>query len=204
MKRLIVLCLAACGPKNPPVPLTDQCPAQASGDYDDVTEKWTREGGFRKEYEDSAKVHATFRSPDWRVAHAIREAELRQLTGNSRNALIQQACADMAGNYEIEVMLTTWDRRENCLDRTPARCGWTVALIDDQGVEHQPLEIVKDRRPTKLVRAEYPALGEFATPYIARFKRDPEKAPILGPNVRKVRLVMSNPRGTMQVSWSTE
>ena len=69
-------------------------------------------------------------------------------------------------------MVTTWDRRENDLDRGK-KSVWRVVLVDEHGHEIEPLEIVKDKRPTFTVRAEFPALGDFATPYIARFPRTP-------------------------------
>jgi len=94
-------------------------------------------------------------------------------------------------------MVTTWDRRENDLDRGKKSI-WHVALIDDNGQEIQPLEIVKDRRPAFVVRAEFPLLGEFATPYIARF---PRTAAVFGPNAKQVRLRLSSARGGLEVAW---
>jgi hypothetical protein len=62
-------------------------------------------------------------------------------------------------------MVTTWDRRENAIERGKQSV-WRVVLIDEAGHEIEPLEIVKDRRPSFVVRAEFPALGELATPYM--------------------------------------
>jgi len=60
--------------------------------------------------------------------------------------------------------------------------------------------IVRDRRPAFVVRAEFPALGEFATPYIARF---PRTRPIFGPSAKHVRLRMSSTRGGLEVDWTS-
>ena len=76
---------------------------------------------------------------------------------------------------------------------------WRVVLIDEHGQEIEPLEIVKDKRPAFVVRAEFPALGEFATPYVARF---PRTTPILGPSAKQVRLRMSSTRGGVEVDWT--
>ena len=94
-------------------------------------------------------------------------------------------------------MVTTWDRRENDLDRG-AKSVWRVRLLDEQGKEIEPLEIVKDKRPPFIVRAEFPALGDFATAYVARF---PRTRPILGPDVRQVRLRFSSTRGGIGLTW---
>jgi hypothetical protein len=104
----------------------------------------------------------------------------------------------MTGPYEIELMVTTWDRRENDLDRGK-KSVWHVVLVDEAGHEIEPLEIVKDKRPTFTVRSEFPALGDFAQPYIARF---PRAQPILGASVRTVRLRISGERGGVEVAWN--
>src|SRR4029078_155446 len=95
-------------------------------------------------------------------------------------------------------MLTTWDRRENDLDRGK-KSVWRVVLLDEHGQEIEPLEVIKDRRPSSVVRAEFPGLGEFATPYIVRFPRTTQ---LLGPTARQVRLRMSSKRGGLDVIWT--
>jgi hypothetical protein len=76
---------------------------------------------------------------------------------------------------------------------------WRVVLVDEKGNEIPPLEIIKDRRPAFTVRADFPALGDFATPYIARF---PRTTPLLGPNVKSLRLRLFGVRGGVEVVWN--
>ncbi len=159
---------------------------------------WTRHTTLRGDFQEALSLDATFKSPDWRAAHAQREAEHRQLTGTEREALVAQAQADMAGPYEVELLVTTWDRRENDLDRGKNSV-WHVVLVDDRGTEIEPLEIVKDKRPFYVLRAEFPAFGDFATAYVARF---PRKDPVLGADVHAVRLRLSSERGGVQVEWA--
>lgn len=194
---VIVLGLAACGVAHPVVRLTEDWPA-APRDYAEVVGEWTRRAALRADYQEVCELTATLKSPDWRAAHAVREAEHRGLVGDARGQHVTQARADAAGPYELEVMLTTWDRRENDIDRGK-KSVWRVVLIDEAGHEIEPLEIVKDRRPSFVVRAEFPALGEFATPYIARF---PRTTPIFSPTAKQIRLRMSSPRGGVEVIWS--
>jgi hypothetical protein len=194
---VVMLVVGACAASRPTVRLTDDWPA-APGDYDDVVEDWTRKAELRADYQEVCELVATLKSPDWRAAHAARAAENRGLVGNAKAQLIQQAHADaVSGPYELEIMLTTWDRRENDIDRGK-KSAWRVVLIDEAGQEIEPLEIVKDRRPVFVVRAEFPGYGEFATPYIARF---PRTTPIFGPTAKQVRLRMSSPRGGVEVNW---
>lgn len=198
MRRLLLLTLfvIGCGASDPHVPLAGQWPDRA-GDYDDVTRAWTRRAKMRTHYQEALDVSATFKSPEWRAAYAARDAELRGLRGPARDVRMTQARAEAEGPYEIELLVTTWDRRENDLDRGK-RSVWRVRMLDEQGMEIEPLEIVKDKRPAFVLRSEFPDFGDFATAYIVRFPR--EKA-LLGPGVRRLRLHMSNSRGGVQLEW---
>jgi hypothetical protein len=199
---LLAVAFAACGGSPPPVRLTPDWPAQDPDpdDYDDVTEAWTRTGSLRGAYQEVLELTATIKSPEWRAAYAARDAEFRKLSGEARSQRMAQAQAEMEGPWEIELMVTTWDRRENDLDRGK-RSVWHVVLVDDAGNEIAPLEIVKDRRPTNTLRADYPAFGDFAHAYIARF---PRTAPVLGPGVKQVRLRMSGSRGGVELVWASK
>ena len=195
---VIVWLCAACSATYPVVRLTEDWPATIR-DYGDVVEDWTRKAQLRADYQEVCELVATFKSAEWRAAHAMHDAELRGLTGSAREQHLAASRAEVAGPYELEVMLTTWDRRENDLDRGK-KSVWHVVLIDESGQEIAPLDIVKDRRPLFVVRAEFPALGEFATPYIARF---PRTTPILGPAAKQVRLRLSSTRGGVEVDWKS-
>lgn len=197
MNKLLVLAFVlGCGGGNAQVRLDEGWPVKAP-DYDDTTSAWTRHTTMRGDFQEAASLDAIFKSPDWRAAHASRDAEHRGLSGPARDAVLAQAQADMAGPYEVELIFTTWDRKENDLDRGK-RSVWRVVLVDEQGNEIVPLEIVKDKRPSYVLHAEFPAYGDFATAYVARF---PRTTPVLGANVKAVRLRMSNERGGLEVAW---
>jgi hypothetical protein len=196
MKRaLLTLALVACGPRPGPVRLTEEWPAQPASDYDDVVFNWTRTAVLRGQYQEVLDLAATFKSPEWRAAHALRDAEHRNLNAQAREQRLAQAQADMAGPYEVELMVTTWDRRENDLDRGK-RSVWTVRLLDDQGMEVEPLEIVKDKRPERIIRAEFPQMSGFAIAYVARFPRDKITT------TANLRLHMSSPKGGVRLVWA--
>ena len=188
---------AACVATQPMVRLTEDWPA-APRAYPEVVAEWTRKAELRADYQEVCELTATLKSPDWRAAHAAQDADHRGLVGDARAQHITQARADAAGPYELEVMVTTWDRRENDLDRGK-KSVWRVVLIDETGHEIEPLEIVKDRRPSFVVRAEFPALGDFATPYVARFPRTPA---VLGPSIHELKLRISGERGGVEVAWN--
>jgi hypothetical protein len=193
-----LLLATGCGSASPPVRLTTEWPAQAP-DFQDAADRWTRASSLRAQYQEVLELAAVLKSPEWRAAHAARDAEHRGLTGEARDQRMAQARAEMEGPWEVALLVTTWDRRENDLDRGK-RSVWRVVLIDDAGNEIEPIEIIKDRRPAFTLRADYPALGDFATAYTARFPRDTR---VMGPGVDRVRLRMSSPRGAIELVWAS-
>ncbi len=203
MKSVVALCTSAllggCAGGAAAVRLDEGWP-QTAPDYEDTTGAWTRHTTMRGDFQEALSLDAVFKSPDWRAAHAARDAEHRGLDGTAREAVFAQARADMAGPYEVELLFTTWDRRENDLDRGK-KSVWHVALVDETGKEIEPLEIVKDKRPASILRAEFPAYGDFATAYVARF---PRTTAVLGTSVHSIRLRFSSERGGAEVIWAAK
>ncbi|MBA3397321.1 MAG: hypothetical protein H0T89_32140 [Deltaproteobacteria bacterium] len=196
-----LLCLVfvlGCGATAGSVALTDAWPATPP-DYGDTTATWTRSATLNTGYQEALELAATFKSPEWRAAYAARDAKNRGLTGAAFDQRMAQAQADAAGPYEFELLVTTWDRRENDLDRGK-RSVWRVRVLDEQGMEVEPLEIVRDKRSEGVLKSEFPAFGKFSIAYIARFPR--EKA-LLGPDVKQLRLHMSSSRGHVQLVWKS-
>jgi len=195
---LCLLATAACGASEPKkVRLVDDWPSSVSGDYADITERWTRRAKMRGPYQEALEIAATFKSPEWRAARAEKDADARGLEGEARKQRMAQARAEAAGPYEFHVMLVTWDRRESDLERG-ARSVWRLRMLDEEGFEVEPLEVIKDKRPPFIIRQEFPAYGDFATAYVARF---PRTKPLLGPNVRQLRLRLSSSRGGVSLIW---
>ena len=195
---VLALALAACGGSQKPVSLATDWPAEPEEDYQDVTEEYTRQNNLRAMYQEVLELAAVLKSPAWRAAYARRDAEHRGLQGAAREQRMAQARAEMEGPWEFELLVTTWDRRENDLDRGK-RSVWRLVAIDDAGTEIEPLEIIKDKRPAFTVRADYPAYGDFAVAYIVRF---PREAKLMGPGVKQVRLRLSGSRGGVELVWA--
>jgi hypothetical protein len=160
--------------------------------YQRTTNQWTRTSELQAQYQQIIKVAATYKSMEWRIAHAEKEADARGLTGPAREQVLAQARADASGPVEFELIVTTWDKRENDLDRKD-KSSWRVRLLDTSGKEIQPLEILKDKRPYLVIRSEFPAMADFATAYIVRFP------PAI--NAADLRLRVSSERGGVEVAW---
>lgn len=170
--------------------------------YQRVTKEWTRKTQLRGPYQEVMQLAATYKSAEWRAAYAQKDAQARGLSGAAREQRIAQAEAEASGPIEIHLLLTTWDRRENDLDHGK-KSVWRVRMLDEAGGEVEPLEIVKDKRPLLVVRAEFPAMGDFATAYVAKFPRKTEPASVAGASApgKSIRLRLSSERGGVEVEW---
>jgi hypothetical protein len=164
--------------------------------YQRTTNDWTRQTKLDSGYQQVLQLAAVYKSAEWRSAHAEKDATTRGLTGDARIQRLAQAQADHAGPLEFELLVTTWDRRENDLDRGK-KALWKVRMLDDAGAEIEPIEVIKDKRPMLTLRSEYPAMGDFATAYVVRFKRPATP-------LAQLRLRMSSERGGVEVVWPAE
>jgi len=140
-------------------------------------------------------VAVTFKSLEWREAFAKKVAHDRGLEGAALDAQIAQAKADDAGPLEFQMIVTTWDRRENDLERGK-KSVWRVRLLDEQGMEVEPIEITRDKRPDHIIDAEFREMKNFSKAYVVRFPRDRIT------NLANLRMHMSSPRGGVRLVWA--
>jgi hypothetical protein len=181
-----------------PVSLDGTWPTQP-GSYRDVHAQWTRHGVLRQYTSTVVEVYATFKSPAWRAAYAGHLAGRQNMSNAARAAFLEQTRqATETEPYEVHLLVTTNERRENELQKGK-RSVWRVVLVDPQGTEIEPLSIERDRRPREVIRAEYPDLGDFAEPYIAKFPRD---VALLGPDATRFSLKVGSARGGVELVWS--
>jgi hypothetical protein len=196
---LLVLGLAACPKPIPPVSLDGAWPARAD-DFRTVQRAWTRSGEIRGDYQLVAELHATIKSPAWRAAWIERRAQHGHLSAAARAELEAAERAADEASLEVAIVLTTWDRRENDLERG-AKSTWRVWLVDGSGAEIPATEIVRDKRPEYVLRSELPGFGDFSEAYVAKFPRDPR---LLGPGVDRRVLRMAGARGGVELVWTSE
>jgi hypothetical protein len=202
MRTLLLIALIWCGACGAAPPLRDTSGRwpEIAEDYDRTTEAWTAKTSLRDKYQEILELAVVFKSPQWRAAHASRDAFYRKLEGPQRDHVMAQARAAWEGPYEVALLVTMWDRRENDLDRGK-KSTWRVVLVTEDGDEIEPLEIIKDKRPAFTIRSDYPAYGDFAYAYVARFPRDKQ---LFGDGVKRVRLRMSGVRGGVEVVWTDQ
>lgn len=188
-----------CASATPGIELTDRWPDKPRS-YTTVTKAWTRSGRLMDGYHKVIEVHATLKSPEWRAAYVERKAKNEGLTGSERASLVAAQKKANADHWELQLLVSTYDRRENDLNRG-AKSVWRVALLDDQGKRVAPLDIARDRRPVGVLRALYPKLGDFDMAYVAKF---PRTIQVLRPGASKVSLRVAGPRGAVVLEWTPD
>jgi hypothetical protein len=201
---LAVVAAAACASSVSPLQLSDRWPSQA-GDYRDVTRKWTRHGRQRSMpdnhgniFDQTIDVVATFKSPEWRAAYVKYRAEHNKLPPGEVNALTAREKAEAQKNYEVMLMVATYDPRLNELHKGE-RSVWRVALVDAGGAEIVASEIKRDRRPRSEIQADFPQLGDFHEPYVARF---PRTVDLLRPDAGRFSLKVTSSQAGVELVWA--
>jgi hypothetical protein len=201
---LLLVAAAGCGASEPPVTMSSAWPSKA-GDFEDVNESWTRHGrdnaGLggheRHRLEQTIDIYATFKSPEWRAAYVAHQAERHHLSEAAVRELTEKQQKEDAEHYEVALLVATHDRRSNDLQKG-ARSTWRVALVDAAGTEIVASEVKRDRRPHVEIAAEFPHMGDFHEPYVARF---PRSVDLLRPGAHRFQLKVTSEQGGVVLEW---
>jgi hypothetical protein len=192
-----IVMIAACGAPAHRIAFSDDWPTRVAR-FDEVSDAWTRTVKMRSGYEESLTLQATFKSPEWRAARIARDVGYAHMSDAAATDLVGKEQASLADHYEVELIVTTWERRENDLDRGE-RSVWHLSLVDDDGTEVQPIEVVRDKRPREVLLADFPEFGDFAIAYVAKF---PKKTDVFRTGAKKVSLHMWSARGGVELAWA--
>lgn len=193
---LAAIVVAGCTAAPKHVAFTNDWPTRV-GRFEDVTSTWTSIVKMRNGYEESLTLQATFKSPEWRAARVARDVGYAHMSDAAATDVVAKEQSALADHYEVELVVSTWERRENDLDRGE-RSVWHVTLVDDDGTEIPAIEIVRDKRPREILLADFPEFGDFAVAYVAKF---PKKTDLFRTGTRRVRLHMWSPRGGVELAW---
>lgn len=201
LAALAALVAAGCAPsQDTEVSLAGAWPSEP-GDYDDVTERWTRfervRGDIDQHLTEIFRVHATLLSPEWRAAYVEKRAEDEKLSPARREALAASQRARHDEYYEVVLIVGAYERRLIDFHRGDDSV-WRVTLVGDGGEEIDATEIERDRRLRSVIAAFFPFLGDFDEAYLARFPRDVE---LFGPHADTIKLVLASPLATVALSW---
>lgn len=185
-----------CTPKPVNVVLTEQWPDRP-GEWEKVRRAWTRHGRIMSGWDLVLNLHATFKSPEWRTAYVAQRTKLQHLRPKDRQALIERHKAEEKQFYELELLISTYDRSENDLARGK-RSMWSIWLIDGFGKQVEPISIKKDKRPRGVIREYFPNFDDFDEAYVVRF---PRTIDVLHPGAKQFSLRMASAHGAVEVVW---
>jgi hypothetical protein len=202
MKRAAALALVVlgCGGAPERVSLGDPQRALSDRDYVDQLKRWTRHGHVIADFDDALDVNATLRSPEFRAAYAEKYLKVYRVEPETQPKVRGELISDGADTFEFHVESAAHDYDIN--DFTSAKSIWRVTLVDDQGHEVKPIEIVPDKARRQAEIEFYPYAGIFARGWRMRFPRARlDGTPLVGAGTKSLMLRIAGPPGTIELVW---
>jgi hypothetical protein len=202
MKRVAWLALLLCGCAGAPVKVSlgEPSPPPTAKDYVDQLKRWTRHAHLRSDFDQALDVDATLRSPEFREAYAAKYIELYRIGDENKARIRGEILSDGADTYEFHVETATHDYGLN--DLTSAKTIWRVSLIDDQGHEVTPKQVVGLRERRALDAEFYPYTGVFSRGWTLRFPRARgDGTPLVGADTKALTLRFAGPQGSVDLVW---
>jgi len=199
------LALLAVGCHPPHVKLSEGPREYVAEDYDGVRKLWTREAEILSvELLDNVlSVTATYESWDFRWAYVSRYAEDYRLTVEQRRALLDRTLAETRRRHQFFVALSA--QKHKWGDLAVDNPAWIIRLIDDQGSETTPSEIVEIKRPGAIERTYFPYASPFRRIYRVSFPVvRADGTPSILPEARWFGLRFAGAQGNDELVWLLE
>jgi hypothetical protein len=174
-------------------------------DYPQVLKTWTREGSsiVFSELALNLTVTATFESWDFRWAYVVRYAEDYRLTVGERRALLDRTLHEAQDVYEFYVALYGTNWRWTDISRPTS--AWIVRLIDDQGDETAPSQILAIVKPGALEQRYFPYTSPWRQAFRVRFpKITSEGRPTIAPGAKSFGLRFAGAEGSEELVWKLQ
>lgn len=198
-----VLGLAACG--APRVSLRPTEHAFTASDYGSTLDRWTRTaddfdfGGLSE----VLHVTATFESHEMRWAYVVRYAADHSMTTEERERLLERSLGDSQARHRFFVTIGAPIFREG--DLTGEQSDWRVLLVDDNGHQTEPVELLRIPRPSRDMRAYFPSIHRQRHVFRIAFPVvDDEGAATIEPTSHRVTLRFAGASGTVNLEWDLD
>lgn len=194
---------AGCG--APRVSLRPTEHAFTASDYGGMYDRWTRDADdfdFGRLGE-VLHVTATFESHEFRWAYVVRYASDHSMTTEERTRLLERSLADSDQRHRFFVTLGMPIYREG--DLTSDQSDWRVLLVDANGRQTDPVEILRVPRPSRDMRAYFPSIHRQRHTFRIAFPVvDESGAPSIEPGSDHVILRFAGASGTVDLRWDLE
>ena len=192
--------LSSCATTPMKVSLAEPSPPPTSKDYVDELKRWTRHAHLRSDFDQALDVDATFRSPEFREAYAAKYIDIYKVGDEHKARVRGEILSDGADTFEFHVETATHDYALN--DLTTAKSIWRVTLVDDQGHEVTPKQVLALRERRALDVEFYPYSGVFSRGWTVRFPRTrADGTPLVGSDTRALTMRFAGPQGSVDLVW---
>lgn len=195
--------LLACG--SPRLSLRPTEHTFTANDYGSVLDRWTRRADdfdFGRLGE-VLHVTATFESREMRWAYVVRYAADHSMTTDERSRLLERTLADADDRHRFFVTLGAPIFREG--DLTGEQSDWRVLLVDSNGHQTEPVELLRIPRPSHDMRVYFPSIHRqrhvfrIAFPVVGR-----DGTATIEPGSDRVILRFAGAGGTVNLQWDLE
>jgi hypothetical protein len=168
--------------------------------YVDELKLWTRHGHLQDEFDVALEVDATFRAPEFRAAYAEKWISLFRIGPGEAARTRDELMADGADTWEFHAESAMHYFELN--DLTSRKTIWRVTLVDDQGREVTPREVIATKMRRELEAEFYPYAGLFSKGWRIRFPRTLASGqPLVTPDTKSLTLRIAGPRGSVDLVW---
>jgi hypothetical protein len=205
VKRLAWCALVAlgCGGAPARVSLNEPTQAPVRKDYGKLLKRWTRHGHVITDFDEALDVNATLRAPEFRSAYAVKYITDYKIVPESRERVRGEIMSDGADSYEFHVETQTHDYDIN--DLTSSKTVWRITLINDQGHELHPREVLPDRVKREVDTEFYPYATIFSRGWRIRFPRaGADGTPLVGSDTKTLTLRFAGPVGVVDLVWALQ
>lgn len=193
--------LGACA--TPVQPLSLQPSGEVrSGDYDEVLGRWTRSDKVYDQVHSVMFVHATFHSPEFRRAFALRHRDIYG-PGSEEAARLSLTAEGAEDTLEFFISAWTADNRWNDFAQTDSI--WRITLSGLAPDAERVAGEVRRIRKSANLRVIYPYVTDFARCYSVRFPRTtPSGEPLITSASRGFVVRISSGLGEAMLSWDLQ
>ncbi|MBX3182988.1 MAG: hypothetical protein KIT72_17650 [Polyangiaceae bacterium] len=199
------LVVAATGCGVPKVSLSEGAREYVATDYDRVLDHWTRNSELivMRELDNVLNVTATYEAWDFRWAYVVRYASDYRLSVDQRRVLLERTLSESREHHQFYIAL--FAENHKWADLTRDDPAWVVRMVDDQGNETPPREIIPIERPGAVERTYFPYTTPWRRAFRLRFPtRRPDGGLTISPEAKYFGLRFAGAQGNQQLVWEIE
>lgn len=176
-----------------------------ASDYGGVLDRWTRRADDFDFLRLGEVLHvtATFESHEMRWAYVVRYAADHSMTTEERARLLERSLADAETRHRFFVTVGAPIYREG--DLTGEQSDWRVLLVDANGHQSEPVELLRVPRPSHDMRVYFPSIHRQRHIFRIAFPVvDDEGVPTIAPSSDHVLLRFAGAGGTVNLRWDLD